>query len=108
MASVAIRKENRAEPSERKRLQGGVLRATRKTGAVSGAPPQGLASSLSPWQRAAAPFGFLRTTRKTGAVSGAPPQGLASSLSPWQRAAAPFALITNLSVDLEPLIRLKF
>jgi hypothetical protein len=35
------------------------LRNTRKTVAVSGAPPKGLASSFLPWRRAAAPFARL-------------------------------------------------
>jgi hypothetical protein len=61
-------------------------------GAVSGAPPEGSASSLTDWRRVAARFGFFQNARKTGAVSGAPPEASASSFTVWRRAAAPFAL----------------
>jgi len=41
---------------------------TRKTGAVSSAPPKVLVSSSAVWRRAAAPFALQMNTRKTGAV----------------------------------------
>jgi hypothetical protein len=37
-----------------------LLRNSRKTGAVSSVPPQGLASSSTVWRRASAPFALLR------------------------------------------------
>ncbi len=40
---------------------------TRKTAAVSSAPPQGLRSASSPWRRAAASFALSKNTRKTAA-----------------------------------------
>jgi hypothetical protein len=43
-----------------------LLRKTRKTVAVSSAPPQGLASSFLRWRRAAAPFALLRNWLKKG------------------------------------------
>jgi hypothetical protein len=74
-----------------------LVRNTRKTVAVSSAPPKAWRSSFSVWRRAAAPFGFLTNTRKTVAVSSAPPKAWRSSFSVWRRAAAPFALLSSLA-----------
>jgi 4-hydroxybenzoate polyprenyltransferase len=42
---------------------GKVLRKTRKTGAVSSAPPKGPATCFVPWRRAAAPFALLKAEK---------------------------------------------
>jgi hypothetical protein len=43
-----------------------LLRNTRKTVAMLGAPPEDPASSFAAWWRASVPFALLRNSRKTG------------------------------------------